>query len=172
MLFSPIKIADLELSNRIAVAPMCQYSAVDGVMTDWHTQHLMQLGYSGAGLVMIEATAVERIGRITHHCTGIYNDFCELSIKKILDQAKSVSSKKTSFGIQLAHAGRKASTQRPWEGRKSLTEEENPWRTAGPSSLAFDQGWHFQIILKTKTWKGSRTSLWKLHLDQSKLDLI
>jgi 2,4-dienoyl-CoA reductase-like NADH-dependent reductase (Old Yellow Enzyme family) len=150
MLFSPIKIADLELSNRIAVAPMCQYSAVDGVMTDWHTQHLMQLGYSGAGLVMIEATAVERIGRITHHCTGIYNDFCELSIKKILDQAKSVSSKKTSFGIQLAHAGRKASTQRPWEGRKSLTEEENPWRTAGPSSLAFDQGWHVPDYIEHK----------------------
>ena len=90
MLFSPIKIADLELSNRIAIAPLCQYSAVDGVMTDWHTQHLMQLGYSAAGLVMVEATAVERIGRITHHCTGLYNDFCEISFKKTLDQAKSI----------------------------------------------------------------------------------
>ena len=150
MLFSPIKIADLELSNRIAVAPMCQYSAVDGVMTDWHTQHLMQLGYSGAGLVMIEATAVERIGRITHHCTGIYNDFCEQSIKKIIDQAKSVSPINTAFGIQLAHAGRKASTQRPWEGRKSLTEEENPWRTAAPSSIAFDEGWHIPDYIENK----------------------
>ena len=122
MIFSPIQIANLNVSNRIAVAPMCQYSSVDGAMTDWHTQHLMQLGYSGAGLIMTEATAVERIGRITHHCVGLYNDFCERSIKKTLEQAKSVSQKKTAFGIQLAHAGRKASTQRPWEGRKSLSK--------------------------------------------------
>ena len=142
MIFSPIQIANLNVSNRIAVAPMCQYSSVDGAMTDWHTQHLMQLGYSGAGLIMIEATAVERIGRITHHCVGLYNDFCERSIKKTLEQAKSVSQKKTAFGIQLAHAGRKASSQRPWEGRKSLTKEEDPWSTKGPSSLAFDEDWH------------------------------
>jgi 2,4-dienoyl-CoA reductase-like NADH-dependent reductase (Old Yellow Enzyme family) len=147
MLFSPIKIADLKLSNRIAVAPMCQYSAVDGVMTDWHTQHLMQLGYSAAGLVMVEATAVERAGRITHHCTGLYNDFCEISFKKTLDQAKFVSPKSTAFGIQLAHAGRKASTQRPWEGRKSLTENQNPWRTVAPSSIAFEDGWHIPEYL-------------------------
>ena len=142
MIFSPIKIANLEISNRIAVAPMCQYSAVDGVMTDWHTQHLMQLGYSAAGLIMIEATAVERVGRITHNCVGIYNDLCEISIKKTLDQARSVSPSGTAFGIQLAHAGRKASTQRPWEGRKSLTNEEEPWITAGASPVPFDIGWH------------------------------
>ena len=88
MLFSPIKISNLKLSNRVAVAPMCQYSAVDGVMTDWHSQHLMQLGYSGAALVMVEATAVERIGRITHHCVGIYNDFCEVAIKKKTGSSK------------------------------------------------------------------------------------
>ena len=118
MIFSPIQIANLNVSNRIAVAPMCQYSSVDGAMTDWHTQHLMQLGYSGAGLIMVEATAVERIGRITHHCVGLYNDFCERSIKKTLEQAKSVSQKKTAFGIQLAHAGRKASSQRHGKGEK------------------------------------------------------
>ena len=150
MIFSPIQIANLNVSNRIAVAPMCQYSSVDGAMTDWHTQHLMQLGYSGAGLVMVEATAVERIGRITHHCVGLYNDFCERSIKKTLEQAKSVSQKKTAFGIQLAHAGRKASTQRPWEGRKSLTKEEDPWITMGASSLAFDEGWHIPQFMEYK----------------------
>ena len=74
MIFSSIKIGSLEVSNRIVVAPMCQYSAINGVMTDWHTQHLMQLGYSAAGLIMVEATAVEKIGRITHNCVGIYDN--------------------------------------------------------------------------------------------------
>ena len=96
MLFTPIKIGNLEISNRIVIAPMCQYSAVDGVMTDWHTQHLMQLGYSGAGLVMVEATAVERPGRITHHCAGLYNDFCATSLKEILAKAKTVASPNTN----------------------------------------------------------------------------
>ena len=147
MIFSPVQIGRLEISNRITVAPMCQYSAVDGVMTDWHTQHLMQLGYSAAGLIMVEATAVERVGRITHNCVGIYNDLCESSIKKTLEQARSVAPTNTSFGIQLAHAGRKASTQRPWEGRKSLTCEEDPWITKGASPVPFDIGWHVPQLL-------------------------
>ena len=82
MIFSPIKIGRLEVSNRIVVAPMCQYSAFNGVMTDWYTQHLMQLGYSSAGLIMVEATAVEEIRRITHNCIGIYNKNCIQSLKK------------------------------------------------------------------------------------------
>ena len=82
MIFSPIKIGRLEVSNRIVVAPMCQYSAINGVMTDWHTQHLMQLGYSAAVLIMVEATAVEKIGRITHNCVGIYDNKCIVSFKK------------------------------------------------------------------------------------------
>ena len=138
MIFSPIQIANLEILNRIAVAPMCQYSAVDGVMTDWHTQHLMQLGYSAAGLIMIEATAVERVGRITHNCVGIYNDLCEKSIKKTLDQARSVAPSDTAFGIQLAHAGRKASYLRPWDGASPITENdkvEPAWQTIGPSAI-------------------------------------
>ena len=142
MLFTPIKIGNLEIPNRVVVAPMCQYSAVDGVMTDWHTQHLMQLGYSGAGLVMIEATAVERVGRITHHCAGLYNEFCAKSLKEIFVKAKAVASPNTSFGIQLSHAGRKASSQRPWEGRKSLKDEEDPWPTLSASSIPFDDDWH------------------------------
>ena len=125
MIFSPVKIGSLEIPNRIVVAPMCQYSAINGVMTDWHTQHLMQLGYSAAGLIMIEATAVEEIGRITHNCVGIYDNKCIVSLKKNLQLAKSVAPNKSCFGIQLAHAGRKASTQRPWEGRSALTKGEN-----------------------------------------------
>ena len=85
MIFSPIKIGRLEVSNRIVVAPMCQYSAINGVMTDWHTQHLMQLGFSAAGLIMVEATAVEKIGRITHNCVGIYDDKCVVSLKKLFN---------------------------------------------------------------------------------------
>ena len=113
MIFSPIKIGCLEVSNRIVVAPMCQYSAINGVMTNWHTQHLMQLGFSAAGLIMVEATAVEKIGRITHNCVGIYNENCLQSLKKNLQVAKLVANNKACFGIQLAHAGRKAYTQRP-----------------------------------------------------------
>ena len=150
MLFTPIKIGSLEISNRIVIAPMCQYSAVDGVMTDWHTQHLMQLGYSGAGLVMVEATAVERSGRITHHCAGLYNEFCATSLKETLAKAKTVASPNTCFGIQLSHAGRKASTQRPWEGRKNLTDEENPWPTLSASSIPFDNGWHIPYSMTKK----------------------
>ena len=82
MIFSPIKIGSLDVSNRIVVAPMCQYSAINGVMTDWHTQHLMQLVFSAAGLIMVEATAVEEIARITHNCVGIYNEKCTQSLKK------------------------------------------------------------------------------------------
>ena len=142
MIFSPIKIGRLEVSNRIVVAPMCQYSAINGVMTDWHAQHLMQLGFSAAGLIMVEATAVEKIGRITHHCVGIYDYKCIVSLKKNLLLAKSVAPNKSCFGIQLAHAGRKASTQRPWEGRSALTKEEKPWKTICPSPIPFQETWH------------------------------
>ncbi len=148
MLFSPIKIGGLEVSNRIVVSPMCQYSAINGVMTDWHTQHLMQLGYSSAGLIMVEATAVEKIGRITHNCVGIYDDKCVISLKRNIQLAKSVTPKKSFFGIQLAHAGRKASTQRPWEGRSTLRKEENSWKTIGPSPIPFQETWHVPQEMK------------------------
>ena len=117
MLFLPLKIRNLELSNRIVVSPMCQYSAKNGMMNEWHLQHLTQLAISGSGLIMVESTAVEKIGRITHHCVGLYNKNCESSIKSILDKVKRLSLPYSKFGIQLGHAGRKASTKRPWEGR-------------------------------------------------------
>src|SRR6186713_1381685 len=97
-LFSPISLGSLEVPNRLVVAPMCQYSASDGSATDWHLQHWSQLGYSGAGLVVVEATAVERRGRITHGCLGLYSDENEASVERALHAARRVGGP-TRFGI-------------------------------------------------------------------------
>ena len=139
-LFSPMKLADLDLPNRIVVSPMCQYSADDGVGNDWHMTHLGMLANSGAGLLVLEATHVERLGRITHGCLGIYSDACEDALRRILWHCKRIGVAK--MGIQLAHAGRKASSQRPWEGAKALAPGEDPWPTIAPSALPFGPGWH------------------------------
>ncbi|MGH6671976.1 MAG: NADH:flavin oxidoreductase/NADH oxidase [Xanthobacteraceae bacterium] len=139
-LFLPIRLADLELANRIVVAPMCQYSADDGVASDWHMTHLGMLANSGAGLVVVEATHVERRGRITHGCLGLYSDACEAALERVINHCRRIGTAK--FGIQLAHAGRKASSQRPWEGGKALPVNEDPWPTIGPSALPFGPGWH------------------------------
>jgi len=140
ILFSPIRLGSVELDNRIVVAPMCQYSAVDGCATDWHLAHLGMLANSGAGLVIVEATHVERHGRITHGCMGLYSDECEAALKRIVDFCRRAGTAK--LGIQLAHAGRKASVQRPWEGGGPLKPGQDPWATIGPSALPFGPGWH------------------------------
>ncbi len=140
-LFSSIKLGLLELPNRLVVAPMCQYSANDGTVGEWHTQHLSQLGYSGAGLVVVEATAVERRGRISHGCVGLYNDDNEAALKNVLTTARRWAGP-TKFGIQLAHAGRKASTRRPWQGSAPLTASEEPWQTISSSAIPFAEKWH------------------------------
>ena len=139
-LFSPIRLAGLELPNRIVVAPMCQYSADDGVGNDWHMTHLGMLSNSGAGMLVIEATHVERRGRITHGCLGLYSDECEAALERIVYHCHRIGAAK--IGIQLAHAGRKASSQRPWEGAKALAEDQDPWPTIAPSALPFGPGWH------------------------------
>jgi 2,4-dienoyl-CoA reductase-like NADH-dependent reductase (Old Yellow Enzyme family) len=139
-LFSPIKLADLTIANRIVVSPMCQYSANDGVGNDWHMTHLGMLANSGAGLLVLEATHVERHGRITHGCLGIYSDDCEDALRRIVLHCRRIGTAK--LGIQLAHAGRKASSQRPWEGAKALGPKEDPWPTIAPSALPFGPGWH------------------------------
>jgi 2,4-dienoyl-CoA reductase-like NADH-dependent reductase (Old Yellow Enzyme family) len=139
-LFSPIKLAGLTIPNRIVVSPMCQYSANDGVGNDWHMTHLGMLANSGAGLLVLEATHVERHGRITHGCLGIYSDDCEDALRRIVLHCKRIGTAK--MGIQLAHAGRKASSQRPWEGAKALGPKEDPWPTIAPSALPFGPGWH------------------------------
>ncbi|HUI94723.1 MAG TPA: NADH:flavin oxidoreductase/NADH oxidase [Xanthobacteraceae bacterium] len=139
-LFSPIRLADLALDNRLVISPMCQYSADDGVANDWHVSHLGMLANSGAGLVIIEATHVERQGRITHGCLGIYSDHCEAALLRVIDHCHRIGTAK--FGIQLAHSGRKGSAQRPWEGGAALGPGAEPWETVAPSAIPFGPGWH------------------------------
>jgi len=139
-LFSPLKIRDTNLSNRVVISPMCQYSAVDGIPSDWHFLHLGSLSASGAGLLIIEATGVEEIGRITLGCPGLYNNHQEAAFTKIVQVCKKYGG--SMIGLQLAHAGRKASTARPWEGAKPLTKSDGAWETIGPSAMPFDEGWH------------------------------
>ena len=139
-LFSPIKLAGVALDNRIVVSPMCQYSADDGCASDWHLAHLGMLANSGAGLLIVEATHVERHGRITHGCLGLYSDDCEATLARVIASARRYGTAK--FGVQLAHAGRKASAQRPWEGGGALKPGEDPWETIAPSALPFGPGWH------------------------------
>ncbi|MEQ1613205.1 MAG: NADH:flavin oxidoreductase/NADH oxidase [Hyphomicrobiaceae bacterium] len=140
-LFSPIKLRDLTLDNRLIVSPMCQYSADDGSANDWHMMHLGALSNSGAGLLIVEATAVEREGRITHGCTGLYSDENEAAMKKVFDACRRRGTAK--LGIQIGHAGRKASAKRPWEGA-NMNEPETvtPWQTKAPSAIPFADGWH------------------------------
>ena len=142
LLFSELDVGPVTLPNRIVVPPMCQYSADDGSANDWHLQHLMTMAMSGAGLVVVEATAVERLGRITHGCVGLYSDANEYALGRALAAARSVALPGTKFGVQIAHAGRKASSQRPWEGGNALGDGEDPWQTYAASPLPIGPGWH------------------------------
>lgn len=139
-LFSPLALAGLELANRIVVSPMCQYSADDGCANDWHLIHLGALANSGAGLVVVEATHVERHGRITHGCLGLYSEDNEAALARVIASARRVG--RTKFGIQLAHSGRKGSAQKPWDGGRALSAAEDPWPTIAASSIPFGDGWH------------------------------
>jgi 2,4-dienoyl-CoA reductase-like NADH-dependent reductase (Old Yellow Enzyme family) len=140
-LFSTITLGDLDFPNRIAVAPMCQYSADDGSATDWHLQHWMNLAISGAGMITVEMTGVERRGRISHGCLGLYSDANEAAAKRTLDAAKRVATPGAKFGTQLAHAGRKASNRRPWQGNGPLAANEDPWPVASASAIPYAEGW-------------------------------
>ncbi len=138
-LFSPADLGSLTLPNRIVVAPMCQYSAIDGNLTDWHFMHLGQFAVSGAGLVFVEASGVEAAGRITPGCSGLYNEENEAAMAKVIAFYRDYGSAK--IGIQLAHAGRKASAKVPWEGGTPL-EGEAAWQTSAPSALPYADSWH------------------------------
>lgn len=140
ILFSPYRLAGLELANRLVVSPMCQYSADDGCANDWHLMHYGALANSGAGLVVVEATHVERHGRITHGCLGLYSDANEAALARVLAAVRHAGSAK--FGIQIAHAGRKASAQRPWEGAGALKPEQDPWPTIAASPIPWGETWH------------------------------
>src|SRR3984893_14634380 len=132
-LFAPIKLGNAEFSNRIVVSPMCQYSADDGSANDWHLGHLGMLANSGAGLVIVEATHVERRGRSTHGCTGLYSDHNEAAMARVIAHCRQTGTAK--LGIQIAHAGRKASAQRPWEGGGALPARANACETISPSAI-------------------------------------
>jgi len=138
-LFTAFEVGGLTLVNRIVVAPMCQYSAVDGCMTDWHLIHLGHLALSGAALLTIEATAVTPEGRITYADTGLYSDACEATMRRTLESVRRWSA--MPIAIQLAHAGRKASTEVPWKGGAQIAPDRpNGWRTVSASAVPFKDG--------------------------------
>ena len=138
-LFEPFRVGNLALANRIVIAPMCQYSAVDGSLTDWHLIHLGHLALSGAALLTIEATAVTPEGRISYADSGLYSDANETALAKTLESVRRYSD--IPIAIQLAHAGRKASTDLPWQGGAQIAPDAaNGWQTVSASNLPFTAG--------------------------------
>lgn len=137
-LFSATHIGKLALENRIVIAPMCQYSASEGKATAWHRIHLGQLALSGAGLLIIEATAVEAIGRITPGDLGLWDNDTEAALRSVLEDVRAYSP--VPVGIQLGHAGRKASCAAPWQGGHQLALDQGGWETVAPSAEAFHDG--------------------------------
>jgi 2,4-dienoyl-CoA reductase-like NADH-dependent reductase (Old Yellow Enzyme family) len=139
LLFSPLRLGPLQLDNRIIVSPMCQYSADEGRATDWHLMHLGSLAISGAGLMFIEATAVDPRGRITYADLGLWDDATEAALRRVLDAVRRYSG--IPIGIQLAHAGRKGSHALPWEGGKAIASDlPHGWQTIAPSAQSFAPG--------------------------------
>jgi 2,4-dienoyl-CoA reductase-like NADH-dependent reductase (Old Yellow Enzyme family) len=140
-LFTPFTVGNITLANRIVIAPMCQYSAVDGRMTDWHLIHLGHLALSSAALLTIEATAVVPEGRITYRDVGLWSDETEEAIGRTLESIRRWSS--MPIAIQLAHAGRKASSEVPWKGGGHLAPDHaNGWQTVSASAVPYNTGWH------------------------------
>jgi 2,4-dienoyl-CoA reductase-like NADH-dependent reductase (Old Yellow Enzyme family) len=134
-LFTPFRLKDVTLRNRIAIPPMCQYSADDGLTNDWHLAHYAGLARGGAGLVIVEATAVSPEGRISPHCTGLWSDDHVEGLARIAAMIKAAGAVP---GIQIAHAGRKASAHRPWDGDDHIAEgDPRGWDTLAPSAIAF-----------------------------------
>ena len=139
MLFSPVTLGPLQLTNRIAIAPMCQYSAVDGLPTDWHMIHLGNLALSGAGLLIIEATAVTPEGRISPDDLGLWSDAHQEALAPVIRAMRRHSP--VRIAVQLAHAGRKASSEVPWEGGANIPPDQpRGWQTVAPSALAHAEG--------------------------------
>lgn len=137
LLFEPLKIRDIELKNRLVVSPMCEYSSEDGFANDWHLVHLGSRAVGGAGLIFTEATAVSPEGRITPDDLGLWKDQHIEFLKRI---TTFIIQQGAVPGIQLAHAGRKASHFSPWKGGKALGENEGAWQTLAPSGLAYKEG--------------------------------
>ena len=143
LLFTPLALRGVTLPNRIVISPMCQYSATEGLANDWHLVHLGKLAQGGAGMVMAEATAVEREGRITHGDLGLWDDAQVGPLRRITDFIRAQGSVPA---VQLGHAGRKASMQRPWHGNGPLDDSdrargEDTWDIKAPSAVPMDEGW-------------------------------
>jgi 2,4-dienoyl-CoA reductase-like NADH-dependent reductase (Old Yellow Enzyme family) len=134
-LFEPFAIRGVEFRNRIWVSPMCQYSSDDGMPTDWHLVHLGSRAVGGAGMVMVEATAVTPAGRISPHDSGIWSDAHAAAFERI---TRFIKEQGAVAAVQIAHAGRKASTAAPWAGGKQVGPEQGGWETLGPSALRFE----------------------------------
>jgi 2,4-dienoyl-CoA reductase-like NADH-dependent reductase (Old Yellow Enzyme family) len=133
-LFTPLKLGSLELANRVVIAPMCQYSAEDGKATDWHMIHLGHLALSGAGLMILEATAVSARGRISPQDLGLYSDEDEAALARVVKAIRAYSP--IALAIQLSHAGRKGSSRAPWEGGAQIRPDEpGGWKTEAPSPV-------------------------------------
>lgn len=142
-LFTPLKIKDVTFRNRIGMAPMCQYSATDGVMNDWHKVHLGSRAVGGAGLIIAEATAVRADGRITPGCIGLWNDEQILAAAEV---NRFIRDQGAVPGVQIGHSGRKGSAARPWDGGAHLKNDEGGWPIVGPGDVAFDND-------GTRLWK-------------------
>jgi 2,4-dienoyl-CoA reductase-like NADH-dependent reductase (Old Yellow Enzyme family) len=138
-LFSPITLRGLTLPNRVAISPMCQYNSEDGCATDWHLMHLGSFSLGAAALVMTEMTNVNPAGRISAKCAGMYSDENEAAMKRVIDFCRKYGVAKQ--GLQIAHAGRKGSTQTPAQGGKALKPEEGGWKTQAPSALPYASDW-------------------------------
>ena len=138
VLFEPLEVRDIRFRNRIFVSPMCQYSSDDGMPTDWHLVHLGSRAVGGAGLVMVEATAVTPEGRISPNDSGIWSDQHAEAFKRITSFIKSQGA---AAGLQIAHAGRKASTDAPWRGGRPLAPETGGWVPIAPSAIQFAAGY-------------------------------
>ncbi|MDQ2734042.1 MAG: NADH:flavin oxidoreductase/NADH oxidase [Pseudomonadota bacterium] len=135
LLFTTFQLRDLQFANRIVVSPMAQYSCVDGTMRDWNFMHLGNLAVSGAGLLIFEATAVEAHGRVSPHCSGLWNDNQEAMLARIVRFCKQNGTAK--IGLQLAHAGRKASVGAPWHGQKEVPPAQGGWQTVSCSDVPY-----------------------------------
>ncbi|HEU4625795.1 MAG TPA: NADH:flavin oxidoreductase/NADH oxidase [Steroidobacteraceae bacterium] len=168
-LFSPFTLRDLTAANRIVVSPMCQYSAENGAATDWHTVHLGHLALSGAGLLFTEATAVEPEGRISPADLGLYDDATEEALGRVVATIRNYSN--VLIGIQLAHAGRKASTRVPWEGGGQITTASDGWTPWAPSALPYKEGDVAPIALDTAGLQRVRDAFAQAAARAARLDL-
>jgi len=156
LLFQPCALGPLQLPNRIVIAPMCQYSAQDGCATDWHLMHLGQLALSGAGLLIIEASAVEPEGRISAQDLGLWSDANEASLARVLEAVRAHSN--MPIAIQIGHAGRKASVARPWEGGAQIAPSAGGWQTVAPSAQPHAPGEHPPVALDAAGLERIRTA--------------